>query len=104
VSIHDVDMDEVGMLTHELDLLGQTGEVADRMDAQLGHGAILGGVVRPRKAATNIASQPCACGQSRTRSAGPSGPAISMGSSPGTRRRIASQAASVSARGNVQTL
>ena len=42
VSVHDVDMDEVGMLTHELDLLGQTGEVG-RQDgrAQLGHGAIL---------------------------------------------------------------
>ena len=41
------------------------------------------GVARPRKAATNIASQPCRCGQRRIRSAGPSGPAISTGSSSG---------------------
>ena len=61
VSIHDVDMDEVGMLAHELDLLGQTGEVG-RQDgrAQLGHGAHPSRerVARPRNAATNMSVAP----------------------------------------------
>lgn len=108
MSIHDVDMDDFGMLLDQLDLVSEMSEVGreDRC-GELSHSAYRTGppASYPRfvNAATNIPSLPFRCGHSRTRGAAPSGPSTMAGSKPGRCRRMASQAASVSARGKVQT-
>ncbi len=115
MTIHDVDMNNLGMLLDQLDLRPEPGEIGRQDRGAIGvprsypTGAAPPAREEPadqerRKAATNIPSDPSRCGQSRSRSTA-GRPATVTGSAArsGRRRRIASHAASVSARVKVHT-
>ena len=111
MTIHDVDMDDVGIGLYQLDLVGQMREVRreDRC-RQFPHGADCNRGQDGRSAGLlerrhehpvgAVAMRPEAMSDRRI---GASGPGVSMGCRSGRWRIIASDAASVSALGNVHT-
>ena len=97
VAVHDVHVDDVGIRLDQLDLVAEVGEVGGQY--RCGEPAHRGVSYPPphgetpqaarSTAATNIPSDPWRCGQSRCRSAGPSGPSVRSGSERQGRARAA---------------